>query len=81
MQTFPPDDAQRLFEQLTPVAAAKGGRDFVYKITRPDGSSVTGQVVERTSEHLGLLIEDPPHNRSENVAWDDILEIRITVEP
>ena len=77
MMAFGADDAQRIFEQLASVEAAKAGRDFIYTIERVDGRIVTGQVVERTDEHLGLVIEDPPHNRSENVAWDDIRRVSI----
>lgn len=42
---FAPDDAQRVFESLANVEAAKAGRDFVYTIRKTDGTAVTGQVV------------------------------------
>lgn len=80
MRAFDADDARGIFDQLVPVEASKGGRDFVFTVERVTGGSVLGRVVERTDTHLGLLIEDPPHNRSARVAWDDIVRITINVE-
>lgn len=75
---FTPDDAQRVFEQLANVQAVKAGRDFVFTIEKADGSSVTGQVVERDGGQLDLLVEDHLGNRAEQVAWDEIESIKIT---
>jgi hypothetical protein len=79
MRPIDADDAQRIFEQLGPVEAAKAGRDFIYTIDKVSGGTVTGQVVERAESHLALLVEEAPSNRSENVRWDDIA--RITNRP
>lgn len=75
---FAPDDAQRLFEHLATVEAAKSGRDFIFTIKKTDGTSVTGQVVVRDGAQLDLLAEDDPSNRAEQVAWDEIESITIT---
>jgi len=75
---FASDDAQRLFELLANVEAAKAGRDFLITIEKTDGSSVTGQVVDRDSGALGLLVEDDLGNRAEMVAWDGIESIKVT---
>ena len=74
---FAPDDAQRVFEQLANVQAAKAGRDFVFTIEKTDGSSVTGQVVKRDGGQLDLLVEGDLGNRAEQVAWDEIESIKI----
>lgn len=75
---FTPDDAQRVFEHLANVEAAKAGRDFVYTIKRTDGSSVTGRIVARDGGQLDLLVEDDLGNRAEQVAWGEIESIMIT---
>lgn len=75
---FAPDDAQRIFEHLANVEAAKAGRDFVYTIKKIDGNSVTGQVVARDGGQLDLVAEDDVGNRAEQVAWDEIESITIT---
>lgn len=75
---FAPDDAQRVFEHLANVQAAKPGRDFVFTIEKTDGNSVTGQVVERDGGQLDLLAEDHLGNHGEQVAWDEIESIKIT---
>ena len=75
---FAPDDAQRVFEHLANVEAAKAGRDFVYTIKMTDGSSVTGQVVARDGGQLDLVVEDDLGNRAEQVAWGEIESITIT---
>jgi hypothetical protein len=74
---FAPDDAQRIFEHLANVEAAKAGREFVFTIGKTDGSSVAGQVVARDGGQLDLLVEDDLGNRAEQVAWDDIESITI----
>lgn len=75
---FAPDDAQRVFEVLANVQAAKAGRDFVFTIQKIEGGSVTGQVVDRGGDELGLLVEDDLGNRAEKVAWGNIESITIT---
>jgi hypothetical protein len=75
---FAPDDAQRVFEQLANVEAAKADRDFVYTIKKTDDSSVTGQVVARDGGQLDLVVEDDLGNRAERVAWGEIESITIT---
>lgn len=75
---FRPDDAQRVFEHLANVEAAKAGRDFVYTIRKTDDSSVTGQVVGRDGGWLDLVVEDDLGNRAAQVAWDEIESITIT---
>jgi hypothetical protein len=75
---FAPDDAQRVFEYLANVQAAKPGRDFVFTIEKTDGNSVTGQVVERDGGQLDLLVEDHLGSHGEQVAWDEIESIKIT---
>ncbi len=75
---FAPDDAQRVFEHLANVEASKAGRDFVFTIKKPDGSSVTGRVVARDGGHLDVLVEDHLGNRAEQVAWDSIESITVT---
>jgi hypothetical protein len=74
---FAPDDAQRIFEQLAPVEAAKAGRDFIYTITKVDGTEVTGQIVTRDDGHLKLLVEDSPYDTAADVDWDEIETISI----
>lgn len=74
---FAPDDAQHIFEQLAPVEAAKAGRDFVYTITKRDGTKVTGQVVSRDEGHLGLHVDDNPYGSAADVEWDEIEAISI----
>jgi hypothetical protein len=75
---FDPDDAQRLFELLANVEAAKAGRDFLYTIEKADGNSITGRVVERDDVGLGLLVESELGNLAESVAWDNIESIKVT---
>jgi hypothetical protein len=75
---FAPDDAQRVFELLANVEAAKPGRDFIITVEKTDARSVTGQVVDRGSGELSLLVEDEPVNRAEGVPWDTIESITIT---
>ena len=75
---FAPDDAQRVFEHLVNVEAAKSGRDFIFTIEKTDGTSVTGQVVVGDGAQLDLLVEDDPSNRAEQVAWNEIESITIT---
>ena len=77
---FAPDDAQRIFEQLANVAAAKAGRDFIYTVTRVDGTKVTGHVVTRDGGQLDMLVEDANGNTAVAVAWDAIETIAIASE-
>jgi hypothetical protein len=77
---FAPDDAQRVFEHLANVEAAKAGRDFVYTIKKTDGTSVTGQVVARDQGQLDLVSEEHFGNRAEQVAWDEIESITLISE-
>lgn len=77
---FSPDDAQRIFDHLANVEAAKAGRDFIYTVTKSDGSKVTGQVVARDGGQLDLVVEDDLGNTAANVAWDEIEAISIASE-
>lgn len=74
---FAPDDAQRVFELLANVEAAKPGRNFIITVEKTDGNSITGQVVDRGDRELSFLVEDELVNRAENVPWDSIEAITI----
>lgn len=61
-----------------PPFAIKSAPDLVITVGKTDGSSVTGQVVDRGGRELSLLVEDDPVNRAEKVPWDAIESITIT---
>jgi len=75
-----PDDARRIFEHLVNVEAAKEGRDFIYSVTKTDGTTVSGRLVDCKNSELKLVADGPAGPVAIDVNWDEIDAIQVAGE-
>ena len=72
------DDAKRILDRLASVESAEPGRDFVYTITKTDGSKVIGRLVDHAADQLDLVVEEDLGPTATSVSWDEIASIEVT---
>ena len=80
MRPFTEAEARDLCAAITGAAAREGGRRFVVTVQTADGRSITGHIVSTQEPQLELVVERPPDNVGEQVAWDEIASVRVHAE-
>jgi CelD/BcsL family acetyltransferase involved in cellulose biosynthesis len=80
MLSFTDSEARDLFDAIADAEAREGGRRFVVTVETTDGRSIAGHIVSTQETRLVLVVVSPPHNRGEQVDWEDISSVRIHPE-